>query len=197
MVLAQQALIFPELPARNSYSLLEIIKLVQLCLPESRGWNNMRLSAPFVSAIVGAASGQSLQDVLAGNSNVSSLVSLLKSQPSLLTALGGASNITILAPSNNALGTVLNSTAGAALASDPGAVQALLQYHVLNGTYAASAITNTSQFIPSLLTNTSYTNVTGGQVVQALSVNGTATFFTGLLANSTVSQVSPIYRTDS
>jgi uncharacterized surface protein with fasciclin (FAS1) repeats len=150
----------------------------------------MQLSALFVSAIAGLASAQSLQSVLTGNSNVSALTSLLQTQPALLSSLANVKDITVLAPSNDALGAVLNSSAGAALASQPGAVQGLLEYHVLNGTYQASAFTNKSQFIPSLLTNSSYTNVTGGQVVQAVLDGKTVTFFSGLFANSTVSQVS-------
>lgn len=39
------------------------------------------------------------------------------------------------------------------LATDAGAVQALLQYHVLNGTYPAGAITNMSVFVPTNLVN--------------------------------------------
>merc|ERR1711977_296332 len=98
----------------------------------------------------------------------------------------GASNIAILAPSNDALATFLNSTAGAAAATDPAAVAALLTYHVLNGTYPASAFTNTSQFIPTLLSNSSYSNVTGGQVVEARLRGETVSVFTGLLSASNV-----------
>jgi hypothetical protein len=63
-----------------------------------------------------------------------------------------------------------------------------LQYHVLNGSILSSAITNQSQFVPTLLTNQLFTNVTGGQVVEAVASGGNVTFFSGLLANSTVTQ---------
>jgi hypothetical protein len=63
-----------------------------------------------------------------------------------------------------------------------------LQYHVLNGTYAANAVTNTSAFIPTALTNPAFANVTGGQRVQAVLVNNNVTFYSGLLANSSVVQ---------
>jgi uncharacterized surface protein with fasciclin (FAS1) repeats len=111
---------------------------------------------------------------------------LLQTQPALLATLGNATNITVLAPSNEALADFLNSSAGTAAAGIPSAVEALLTYHVLNGTYPASAFTNTSQFIPTLLTNSSYANVTGGQRVEAV-FNGTnVEIFSGLLQKSTV-----------
>jgi hypothetical protein len=68
----------------------------------------------------------------------------------------------------------------------PDAVAALLTYHVLNGTYPASAFTNMSMFIPTMLMNTSYANVTGGQVVEVMAMNNTVVFTSGLLSTSMV-----------
>jgi uncharacterized surface protein with fasciclin (FAS1) repeats len=98
-----------------------------------------------------------------------------------------------LAPNNNAIAKLLNNTIAAqALAADPSLIAAVLQYHVLNGVYYASNFTEKAQFIPTLLTNQTYTNVTGGQVVEAVAMNGGVTFYTGLRENSTVTQaVSP------
>lgn len=61
-------------------------------------------------------------------------------------------------------------------------------YHVLQGTYPASAITNQSAFIPTALTNTSYTNVTGGQRVEAMTSGQNVEFVSGLLQNVSVVQ---------
>jgi uncharacterized surface protein with fasciclin (FAS1) repeats len=135
-----------------------------------------------------SAQNTTLQSVLGSNSNLTTLAGLIQAQPQLLSALGSAKDITILAPSNAALATLLNSTAGAAAASDPGFIAALLQYHVLNGTFYSSQVTNTSTFIPTLLTNATYTNVTGGQRVEAISSNGTVSIISGLFQNSTVIQ---------
>ncbi|KAG4434553.1 hypothetical protein IFR05_009969 [Cadophora sp. M221] len=147
----------------------------------------MQLKHFLPAALVAGASAQSLTDVLAANNgSLSSLTSLLTANPDLVGALSQAQNITILAPSNDALAAFLNSTAGAAAATDAGAVAALLTYHVLNGTYPASAFTNSSQFLPTLLSNSSYTNVTGGQVVEARLRGETASIFTGLLSDSNV-----------
>ncbi|KAF2430128.1 Fasciclin-domain-containing protein [Tothia fuscella] len=140
------------------------------------------------AVLLSVASAQSLTQVLSGNNQTSQLAGLVGGFPNLVTQLGSARNITLLAPSNNALGTLLNSTAGKALAANSGAVQALLQYHVLNGTYRADAVTNTSAFIPTALTNTTYANVTGGQRIEALRAGTNVTFFSGLLANTSVVQ---------
>jgi uncharacterized surface protein with fasciclin (FAS1) repeats len=78
--------------------------------------------------------------------------------PQIAQVLGGAQNITILAPSNAAFAKVDNATLST-LTANPDMLAALLQYHVLNGTVYGSQITNMSAFVPTLLTNTSYTNV--------------------------------------
>jgi len=132
------------------------------------------------------AQGMNLTQALSSNNQTSQLATVLGGFPALVNQLGGATNVTLLAPSNNALAALLNSSIGSSLASNPGLLQAVLQYHVLNGTYMADMVTNTSTFIPSALTNTSYTNVTGGQRVEAIRVDNNVTFFTGLLQNSSV-----------
>jgi uncharacterized surface protein with fasciclin (FAS1) repeats len=108
--------------------------------------------------------------------------------------LGSLQNVTLLAPSNDALAALLNSSAAAALASDPGALVALLDYHVLAGTYYASSFTNQSQFIKTALTNTTYANITGGQVVEAKTVNGGVEIFTALKQNVTVTTAVSSYQ---
>ena len=70
--------------------------------------------------------------------------------------------------------------------NDTTAIEAILSYHVLAGTYPASDITSTPAFIPTLLNNTAYSNVTGGQVVEAVAQGTSVEFYSGLLANSTV-----------
>ncbi len=68
----------------------------------------------------------------------------------------------------------------------PDIVSALLKYHVLKGTYLTSNFTNISQFIPTMLANSSYVNVTGGQRVEATLNGSVVNFFSGLLQQSTV-----------
>ncbi|KAE9369162.1 Fasciclin-domain-containing protein [Stipitochalara longipes BDJ] len=147
----------------------------------------MQLKKFLPLALGAVASAQNLTDVLASqNSSLSALSSLLATNPTLVSALSSASNITILAPNNEAISTFLNSSTGKTAATNPGLVTALLTYHVLNGSYSASAFTNTSQFLPTLLTNEAYANVTGGQRVEARLNGSSVEIFSGLLAKSTV-----------
>ncbi|KAF4629444.1 hypothetical protein G7Y89_g8700 [Cudoniella acicularis] len=135
------------------------------------------------------ASAQSLMEALASqNTSLSALNGLLATQPDLLSSLGNATNITILAPSNEALTTFLNSTAGMNTANISGAVTALLQYHVLNGTY--HNFTTRPEFIPTMLSNATLANVTGGQRVEATRNGTNVTFLSGLVERSLVSQAN-------
>ena len=71
-----------------------------------------------------------LTSVLAGNQNLSALVTLLQASPDIANALGGAQNITLLAPSNDAI-SALNSSGILSSGGQEGLIQALLNYHVL------------------------------------------------------------------
>ncbi|KAF2727419.1 Fasciclin-domain-containing protein [Polyplosphaeria fusca] len=146
------------------------------------------LSLLAVAGYCAAQSNDTLNATLSGNSELSNLTTFLSANPALLSVLSNATNITILAPNNEAFGMLLNSSAGENLASDVGLVSALLSYHVLNGTYSASQITNMSAFVPTLLTNETYSNVTGGQRVEAVMIGNETVFYSGLLQNATVSQ---------
>jgi len=80
-----------------------------------------------IAALVSATYAQSngLAAALTGNNQTSQLASLLGTIPGITDSLSSLSNITLLAPSNTALATLLNSSAGAALASNPGLLQAV------------------------------------------------------------------------
>ena len=147
-----------------------------------------------LAALAATASAQSmmmnLTATLANNTNLSSLTTYLAVLPSsILTMLETENNVTLLAPSNAAFAAFLNSSAGAAISlNNTAAIEAVLLYHVLNGTYDSSAIMATPSFIPTMLNNTAYSNVTGGQRVEAELIGSSVTFLSGLLANSTVTQ---------
>ncbi|KAF3347298.1 hypothetical protein VD0002_g5418 [Verticillium dahliae] len=146
---------------------------------------------PFaLSALVAAQDAPSLAEALASqNDTLSSLGSLLASQPALVEALSGLTNITILAPSNDALNALLQDTAVAQqVTSDPSLVAAILQYHVLNGTYRAADVPDSAVFVQSLLSNETYEQVAGSQVVGAVAEDDSVTFYSALKAESTVTQ---------
>lgn len=132
-------------------------------------------------------SSASLTDAInSANGSLSTLSTLLQGQTETLNQLGGASNITLLAPSNDALSDYLGNMSLTDI--DPSDIAALLSYHVLNGTYMADNITDTAAFVPTLLTNEQYANVTGGQVVEAMKADDVVSFYSGLRKQSNVSQ---------
>lgn len=61
-----------------------------------------------------------------------------------------------------------------------------MTYHVLNGTIRSTDINDTPAFPKTLLTNSTYTNVTGGQVVKAETEDNSVVFTSGLLMQSRV-----------
>ncbi|KAF2712057.1 FAS1 domain-containing protein [Pleomassaria siparia CBS 279.74] len=126
-------------------------------------------------------SNNTLNSTLSSRPELSNLTSLLNTNSALVAALENASNVTILAPSNEAFAALDMSSL-----TDSSLVDALLQYHVLNGTYTAAQITDMSTFVPTLLNNKSYSNITGGQVVECIKVGDETVFYSGLLQNSTV-----------
>jgi hypothetical protein len=78
-----------------------------------------------LAALISAVSAQSLTEALSSNNQTSQLAALVGTLPDVQSSLGSAQNITLLAPSNNALSAFLNSTVGAALGSNTDAVAAL------------------------------------------------------------------------
>lgn len=149
-----------------------------------------------LAALASAAAAQQAPDLvtLLGNtSELSNLTTYLGLYPEFTNMLAGLTNITILAPSNEAFTKLLNSSAGAAAsiqANDTEAIQALFSYHVLNGTYYASSVTENATFIPTALVNPTYSNVTGGQRVEAITSGEDVVFYSGLLSNSTVTSAN-------
>lgn len=127
-----------------------------------------------------------LTSVLSGNQNLSSLVSVLESNPEIAQALSEAQNVTLLAPSNQAL-EALNSTGGSQ-ASQEGFIQALLNYHVLVGQFTSENITETPTFAPTLLNDTAFANVTGGQVVELRADDDDVFVISGLKNNASVTE---------
>ncbi|KAI4087544.1 MAG: hypothetical protein LQ344_006697 [Seirophora lacunosa] len=129
----------------------------------------------------------SLTQLLGATESLSTLTAAVMGVPGLAEMLGSAENITILAPSNEAFEAFMETDAAAALANnDTEAIQALLSYHIINGTYPASAVTETPVFLPTMLNDSMYANVTGGQVVEAVMQEDSVVFYSGLLSNATV-----------
>jgi hypothetical protein len=127
-----------------------------------------------------------IQDILLAHTQLSNLSNLVKSFPALDQQFNSADDFTFLAPTNDAISLWL------ATNRSRDYIQAVLQYHLLNGTYTSASVPSKPVFIPSTLTNTSYCNVTGGQRVKA-SNNGHLTF--GSALNTTSNVLSAVSRT--
>lgn len=133
-------------------------------------------SLALTSLAVAAVSAQSsatptLGDVLQSTPEVSNLTAILGQYPALAGALVNATDITIVAPSNEAFVKFIQGP-GRAFANNTRAVEQLLAYHVLDGLVPSSDFSATPAFVPTLLNTPTLTNVTDGQVVEGV-VNGT------------------------
>jgi uncharacterized surface protein with fasciclin (FAS1) repeats len=155
----------------------------------------MRFQAFTLAALAAGASAQmmNLTALLGATPELSNLTSYVSLFPNLLTTLGSATDITILSPSSAAFVKFLNTSMIDPSQTD--LIRAVLQYHVLNGTFPASAIKSTPAFIPTLLDNPMFENVTGGQVVEAVMDDKSVVFSSGLLVNSTVTKAVSISST--
>jgi len=140
--------------------------------------------AALTLALASTAFGQSLIQVINSTSQLSGLSSIIGPYEQQFANL---TNVTLLAPDNSAVNAFLNSSTAGALSQQASLAQAILLYHVIQGNY--SNITDTS-FLPTSLLPPQYTNVTGGQRVEAVRNGQNITFFSGLLQNSSVVNAS-------
>lgn len=146
-------------------------------------------SLAWASLAVATVSAQSdpptLLDLLKDTPEVTSLAGAVASLPDLANFLLNATDITILAPTNDAFAKFLKTPGVSLSPNNTDLIEALLAYHVLQQTLPSSEFSETPAFVPTLL-DTPYTNVTGGQVVEG-ALNGSDVVITsGLKATSKV-----------
>lgn len=139
-----------------------------------------------LASLPSAILAQNLTQLLSNTTQLSSLNSLLSSYPQIVQALANVTNVTILAPSNNALLNFSTSDLESLVSAGNSSIADLLNYHILQGEYYTSNVTDSPVFIPTYLTDPAVTNVTGGQVVEAIKDGNETYFFSGLFTNSTV-----------
>ena len=153
----------------------------------------MRYNFLPVAALAGVVYSQSLTELLSSTDELSSLADLIGDAPEIAASLADATNITLLAPSNQAIEALLSGPLADAVTSTPGLLQAVLQYHVLAGRYEIDDIPNDAIVVPTLLTDEDYTSLPDGQVVITSKSNGVIAFVSGLLSNtSTETYVSKV-----
>ena len=129
-------------------------------------------------------SAQSITSVLASNAQLSSLLDHVKNLPNFSAYLDGLTDVTFLAPSNDALTSFFSGATGTAASQDQALLQAILTYHVQDGTWyepANSPGPAMPHFIRTMLTSPEYTNVTNGQYVEGVrDVTGAGLLYSGL-----------------
>ncbi|KAG8167290.1 hypothetical protein KVR01_002979 [Diaporthe batatas] len=147
----------------------------------------MRFSQVLSTAIAaGVATAEPLANVLAANNNtLSTLNSILAGMPQFTQALTTISNITILAPSNDAFEKAMKAMPG--LTNDMNMVTALLQYHVMSGVMMSTAFTETPKFVSTFM-GMPFSMVTGNQKVELVKMENMAMIFSGFKQMSSVTK---------
>lgn len=147
---------------------------------------------PLVATAV--AQAPAITDLLAQTESLSTLTSVLLQFPDLVQAIAGwEGNLTILAPSNDAFAALLETEtaeAEAVKSNNTEAIQKLLMYHVLNGTFFSSAFAEGETAAgPTLLSDDEdYANLNGmNQVVLARAGDGEVNIYSGYGKSSPVS----------
>ena len=132
---------------------------------------------------------QNLTQLLNSQTNLTNFTNFLTTYGADIYAnLSTQQNITVFAPSDLAFSKIESQVLGPAFTTNnTDLLRALIQYHVVPGTYASSTFNGSFQFPPTLLNNRTYTNVTGGQVLALVQQAGnTSVAVTGLGSRSTL-----------
>ncbi|KAI4169824.1 MAG: hypothetical protein LQ343_005373 [Gyalolechia ehrenbergii] len=129
-----------------------------------------------------------LTELLQSNENLTEFTTLLTSYGDIYANLSFQSEVTILTPNNDAFNKIPYSSLGPAFeANQSQIVRSILQYHILPGLHPSESYNGTFAFDPTWLQNTSYTNVTGGQMVGGVQQAGPVNVFTsGMGTRSTL-----------
>ncbi|KAL9115182.1 MAG: hypothetical protein Q9227_000976 [Pyrenula ochraceoflavens] len=143
------------------------------------------LLASFASLVVGA----SLQSTVDNNPDLKSLSYYLNLYPDLLSRLNSAQNITFLAPSNDAIQSALGDQKSQySQAKIYGWIDQIIEYHTLNGSLPSSHIIEAAHFKKSWLNDSTWTSVSGGQVVGYVLQNNTPVFQSGVKTVTNIKQ---------
>ncbi|KAM0718758.1 hypothetical protein Q7P37_005829 [Cladosporium fusiforme] len=159
----------------------------------------MRSNAIVIAASLAALiQAQDLGTVLAGQPTLSTLNDLLGQVSNTTEFLASQENVTLFAPSDDALAAILAQGGIFSIdeaSVDPGLIEQILRYHLFRGVVKAEDITEVPQFVSSYLNysgivldgEVSGSNVTGGQVVSiSLDEDGNAIVTSGLKSTSQV-----------
>jgi uncharacterized surface protein with fasciclin (FAS1) repeats len=120
-----------------------------------------------------------LGSLLSGQKNLTTFYGLIQKYPQILLQLPSYQGVTILAPNDDAFNKIPYTSLNDAFKNnDADIITNVIEYHILQGTrLAASLVPGSPVFIPTLLTNTSYSNVTNGQRVENVEQAGDVVVF--------------------
>ena len=142
-----------------------------------------------------------LTDLLNDQKNLTDFTTLLTKQYGDIYAnLSFIEKVTVLAPSNAAFAKIPYSTLSTAFENNRSdIIRSVLQYHIVPGIHRADSYNGSFTFTPTWMSDSKYTNVTGGQVVGGVQQAGNVNVFTsGLGSRSTLAQAvshQPLYGT--
>lgn len=134
---------------------------------------------------------QDLGSLLADQKNLTTFYSLIKKYPDILLKLPSQAGVTILAPNNDAFDKIPYTQLNSAFENnDQDTIVNVLSYHILQGQkMAAQLIPGTPVFIPTLLNDVKWSNVTGGQFVENVKQAGdVVVFVSGQGSRATLTQ---------
>lgn len=138
---------------------------------------------PFL-ALAARCTALFILDTIANNPSLTTLQSYVTQLSALSAQLGQADNYTFFAPTDTAFQKWLASANPAPTLDD---IEATLLYCLVHGIYPVATFTSSPQFVPSFQVNTTFTNVTTGQVLDiALRNNSTPQITSGLRTNSSI-----------
>ncbi|KAK5047848.1 hypothetical protein LTR69_011475 [Exophiala sideris] len=143
-------------------------------------------------AITGLAQNTSSYEVdlmtaLSQYSQLTTFTTILTQYPHVWnqTAAGNWTKLQVLAPSNDVISDYLRLSG--LPPNDTNAIfEAWVTYHILNGTHSKDQLQSATQFIPTLLTDPDYNNVTGGQRVEVQSAGEQVYLLSGNKSRSNI-----------
>ncbi|ETI25440.1 hypothetical protein G647_02213 [Cladophialophora carrionii CBS 160.54] len=136
------------------------------------------------------AADQDILTILKQQNDISTFIALLEQFDDLVDILNRGT-FSVLIPNDQALAAFANENPD--LSNDTDALRALLEYHIANGTHPSATFGLQPLFVPTLLTNPDYTNVTGGQVVEITSLDNRSAVVSGVKAVSHVVEADIFY----
>lgn len=141
----------------------------------------MKIEHIVVTALVaGHTSARTFSDEISGIPQLSNLSTYLSQNSMLENTFNSHKNVTVLAPDDNAFLNLVNVQQNASQRLDNSStIDAILRYHILRGYYKSSNISSTSKFVPTMLNETSFSNVSTGQIVRLVK-EGTIKCYSGL-----------------